>query len=122
MHLFYREVYSLIEQLKQLQDIDTKLQDINELLGDLPERVEELDEQESRLIQSIDNNLSRIKTLEIELSKIGVRSSDVNNKIEKLKDQLFLVTNNKQYHAIMNEIDHLKEENKLIDDQTLEMM
>ena len=112
----------MIEQLKQLQDIDTKLQDINELLGDLPERVEELDEQESRLIQSIDNNRSRLKTLEIELSKIGVRSSDVYDKIEKLKDQLFLVTNNKQYDAIMNEIDHLKEENKLIDDQTLEMM
>tara|TARA_A100001011_G_scaffold7665_1_gene8767 strand:- start:2639 stop:3373 length:735 start_codon:yes stop_codon:yes gene_type:complete len=122
VHLFYREDFNLIEQLKQLQDIDTKLQDINELLGDLPEKVEELDEQESRLIKSIDENLNRSKTLELELSKIDVRNSEINNKIEKSKDQLFLVTNNKQYDAIMNEIDHLKEENKQIENQTLEMM
>ena len=122
MHLFYREDFNLIEQLIQLQDIDTKLQDISELLGDLPEKVGELDEQETRLNQSIDDNRSRLKKLELELSKIDVRDSEVNGKIEKLKDQLFLVTNNKQYDAIMNEIDHFKEENKLIEKQTLEMM
>ena len=112
----------MIEQLIELQDIDTKLQDISELLGDLPEKVDELDQQESRLNDTINDNLNRMKELEIELSKLEGRNIDNTSKIEKLKDQLFLVTNNKQYDAIMNEIDHHKEENKLIEKQIIELM
>ena len=102
----------MIEQLIELQDIDTKLQDISELLGDLPEKVDELDQQESRLNDTINDNLNRMKELEIELSKLEGRNLDNTSKIEKLKDQLFLVTNNKQYDALTNEIEHLKEQKK----------
>ena len=40
--------------------------------------------------------------------------SDLSGKIDKLKDQLFLVTNNKQYDALMAEIDHLKEKKQVL--------
>ena len=39
-------------------------------------------------------------------------NSDIQGRIDKLTDQLFLVTNNKQYDALTNEIEHLKEQKK----------
>ena len=49
------------------------------------------------------------QNLEAEISDPKI-NSEIQEKTDKLKDQLFLVTNNKQYDALMNEIDHLKEE------------
>jgi hypothetical protein len=44
------------------------------------------------------------------MHKRDVSIAQINDKINKFKDQLFLVTNNKQYDALMLEIDHLKEQ------------
>ena len=40
-------------------------------------------------------------------------SKTIQEKIDKLTDQLFLVTNNKQYDALTLEIDHLKEKKEI---------
>ncbi len=99
-----------MEKLIELQSIDTKLRDLNDLLGDLPSKVEELNLQEDNLKTSILTKKERLKEIELETNKLELKNSSFDEKIDKLKDQLFLVTNNKQYDALMNEIDHLKEE------------
>ena len=109
-----------MEQLIRLQNIDTKLKDLNDLLGDLPSKVEDLNNQEESTKDSITSKKSRSKELNVEINKTELDVSALIGKIDKLKDQLFLVTNNKQYDALMTEIDHLKEkrtgsENKLIE-------
>ena len=111
---------SVIQQIVVLQQIDSQLQDIAELLGDLPGKVNELKEEESALIQSVQDGKSRIKELELELNKLDGQMTDYKSKIDKYKDQLFLVTNNKQYDALQNEIDHLKSELDEIEIQCLE--
>ena len=99
-----------MEKLIELQGIDTKLRDLNDLLGDLPSRVEELDQQEESIKNSLVEQKDRLKELEVEMHKRDVIIAQINDKINKFKDQLFLVTNNKQYDALMLEIDHLKEQ------------
>jgi predicted nucleic acid-binding Zn-ribbon protein len=99
-----------MENLIELQNIDTKLRDLNDLLGDLPSKVEELNTQEEDLQTSIVTKKERLKKIGVETHKLEVKNSGFDDKIGKLKDQLFLVTNNKQYDALMNEIDHLKTE------------
>ncbi len=110
MHFFYDEEMTLIHKLVELQTIDTKLKDINDLLGDLPSRVKELDQQEDTIKANLEKDQTRLKELEVKLHRAEVRIAEINDKINKYKDQLFLVTNNKQYDALMHEIDHLKEE------------
>jgi len=44
---------SIIQQIVELQNIDSNLQEISELLGDLPIKVEELKNQEDSLVQSV---------------------------------------------------------------------
>ena len=99
-----------ITHLVELQDIDSRLDDLNGLLGDLPKMVEELNEQESRLISKLKEDKTRLKEINLSLKKSETANSEIQEKINKLTDQLFLVTNNKQYDALTNEIDHFKEQ------------
>ena len=111
-----------MEQLIRLQNIDTKLKDLNDLLGDLPSKVEDLNNQEESTKDSITSKKSRSKELDVEINKTELDVSDLIGKIDKLKDQLFLVTNNKQYDALMTEIDHLKEKRTDSEDKLIELM
>ncbi len=111
-----------MEQLIRLQDIDTKLKDLNDLLGDLPSKVEDLNKQEQSIKSSIVDKKSRSKELDVEINKKELDVSQISEKIDKLKDQLFLVTNNKQYDALMAEIDHLKAQKTNFENELIELM
>lgn len=111
-----------MEKLIELQGIDTKLKDLNDLLGDLPTKVDQLNQQEETIKNSLGEKKERLKELEVESKKREVRIAEVNDKVNKLKDQLFLVTTNKQYDALMHEIDHLKEERSVFETESLSFM
>ena len=101
-----------IARLIQLQDIDSQLEDLNSLLGDLPKMVDELNEKENSLKDRVEEDKVSLKEINLNSSKSEKVNSDIQEKINKLTDQLFLVTNNKQYDALTNEIEHLKEQKK----------
>ena len=108
-----------MEKLIELQGIDTKLRDLNDLLGDLPSKVEVLNQQEESIKNSLNENKKRLKELEVMVHKREVEIAQVDEKISKLKDQLFLVTNNKQYDALMTEMDHFKEKKSTFESETI---
>ena len=110
----------VIQRIVALQKIDSQLQDIAELLGDLPVKVDGLKNEESTLIKSVEDGKARIKELGLEISKFDGQMMDIRVKIEKHKDQLFLLTTNKQYDALQHEIDHLKAGLDDIEIKTLE--
>ena len=101
-----------IARLVELQDIDSQLEDLNDLLGDLPKMVDELNERENSLKDRVEADKVSLKGINLNSSKSEKVNSDIQEKINKLTDQLFLVTNNKQYDALTNEIEHLKEQKK----------
>ncbi|RZP24577.1 hypothetical protein EVA24_01635 [bacterium] len=101
-----------ITRLVELQDIDSQLEDLNSLLGDLPKMVDELNEKENSLKDRVEADKVSLKAINLNSSKSEKVNSGIQEKINKLTDQLFLVTNNKQYDALTNEIEHLKEQKK----------
>ena len=98
-----------VTQLVELQAVDTQLQDLNELLGDLPKKVNKLRLEEESLIKAVDEGNNRLKEIELALKKAEHHMAEIKQKIDKLKDQLSLVTSNKQYDALTQEIDYLKQ-------------
>ena len=98
-----------VTQLVELQAVDTQLQDLNELLGDLPKKVKKLRLEEESLIKAVDEGNNRLKEIELALNKAEHHMAEIKQKIDKLKDQLSLVTSNKQYDALTQEIDYLKQ-------------
>ncbi len=111
-----------IHHLVELQKIDLELMELTDLLGDLPEKVNQLVSEEKTLLEEIENGKARLKDISVELHKADVDVQEATEKIDKLKDQLFLVTSNKQYDALMQEIDFLKEELNRFETVDLELM
>ena len=106
--------------LIELQDVDTQLRDINELLGDLPKKVDKLRSQEEELLNDVEKGKGRLKEIELSLNKAEHKMADLKQKIDKLKDQLSLVTSNKQYDALTQEIEYIKEELDVVELKDLE--
>ena len=109
-----------IAHLIELQEIDSQLEDLNSLLGDLPKMVDDLNVQENSLASKIEEDKTRSKNINLSLNKSETANKTIQGKIDKLTDQLFLVTNNKQYDALTLEIDHLKEKKEDHESQILE--
>ena len=81
-----------VTQLVELQAVDTQLQDLNEILGDLPKKVDKLRQEEESLINAVDKGNNRLKEIELSLNKAEHHMAEIKQKIDKLKDQLSLVT------------------------------
>ena len=105
-----------IARLIELQDIDSQLEDLNSLLGDLPKMVDELNKRENKLKDKIEADKNSLKEINLNTNKSETISAEMQEKINKLTDQLFLVKNNKQYDALTNEIEHLKNQKKECED------
>lgn len=108
-----------ISHLIELQEIDSQLDDLNSFLGDLPKMVDDLNSQEHSLITKVEEDKKRSKDINLSLNKSESANKTIQEKIDKLTDQLFLVTNNKQYDALTIEIDHLKEKKENHESQIL---
>ena len=97
-----------LEQLIQLQEIDQRLQDIRETMGDLPGTVETQELEVASLQSENELKQERVTQIEKDIRHHETEIADFTAKLTKYKEQLFLVTSNKEYEAISQEIDHMK--------------
>ena len=97
-----------LNQLIELQEIDSRLNEINESKGNLPEKV--LEQEKELDVYKSENDIKDARLQEIEHTsrKHNAEVEDFNVKLTKYKDQLYLVTSNKEYDALNTEIDNMK--------------
>ena len=109
-----------IRKLSELQCIDSKINSIEKSRGNLPYIVEELRNE----IGTVQNEVSELEKTGTELTEAIKESKNMveNSKIllEKYKNQRNMVTNNKEYEALIKEIDYresvvLEEEERIRD-------
>ena len=99
---------SQLKNLILLQNVDSKIIKINSIIGDLPQRIELKEKSINDLTLEVQHKNSRIEELEKEVRKLNADNQDSQTKLDKYKDQLFLVKSNKEYDALNEEIDYLK--------------
>ena len=97
-----------LKQLIELQKIDSRLLQIEESKGDLPRTVEKLNMQLDIARDQEQSRKDRVFEIDSKIRKETSLIDDNNVKLEKFKEQLYLVKSNKEYDALSMEIDHLK--------------
>ncbi len=97
-----------LKHLIRLNNLDLKIMEITSMTGDLPDRVKLKEKAISDLSLVIENKEGRIEELEKEIRKLNMDNQDSQVKLDKHKEQLFLVKSNKEYDALNEEIDYLK--------------
>ncbi len=92
----------------ELQDIDDQLAIIESKKGSLPQRVEKLETSADELSTELTEAESTLAEYQKELHGIEGSLMDGREKLKKYQDQLYLVTTNREYDALTNEIETVK--------------
>ena len=104
-----------------LHKIDIRLQEIEEEKGDLPEIIKEQKDEIEGLNSEILESNSKVSELEKEKSNGSISLVDHESKLGKYNKQMDSVRNNKEYDALLIEIDHVKKENNELTDRIIKI-
>jgi len=108
--------------LIQLQEIDTKIRSYNEQKNHLPEMLAALDRKRAANKVNLDNAIEALQTAQ---KNKRDRDQDLDagiQKVEKLKARTSEIKTNKEYQALLKEIETAEQENKTIEDEILVLM
>ena len=100
-----------VKSIISLHKIDTRLQEIQDEKGGLPEIINDQIEKSEELKNKIQHSEEEIKLLNKDKSACASSIEDFNNNLDKHNKLMDKVKNNKEYDALLLEIDHLKKEN-----------
>lgn len=96
---------NLIENLKELQRIDSELKFIGDLRGSLPYQVDMLRKELQDVKDTYTDKKQQLEQTKTEIKLTQIEIEDLKKKKEKYQAQLYEVTNNKEYDAVTSEID-----------------
>ncbi len=115
-------MHEQINTLVILQRIDTQTGHLESRINDVSNRIAKLDEELNQFEQAITNEESLISELK---KKYRDYESDVqinNSRVNKIQAKLRSVKTNKEYQALLKEIEDGETKNSVIEDQMLECL
>jgi len=105
-----------------LQDIERKLADLQKQIADVPNKVIALQEQREQLNRSHEERLTHRHELARQMRSFEGELDVGRAKLAKLKDQLMSVKTNKEYTAMLHEIQAAEAQIRAIEDKILDNM
>jgi len=108
--------------LIQLQEMDTRIRSLAERKNRLPELLASLDRRRAAGTEGLDKAKEALQTAQ---KNKRDRDQDLEagaQKVEKLKARTSEIKNNKEYQALLKEIETGEQENKAIEDEILVLM
>lgn len=95
--------------LLMIQSIDTKFDNIGREKEETPEEIEKLKEGLDLLDNAVEQNLSTVEELKKERRKVERELEEIDLKLKKSKLRLNEVKSNREYQAVLKEIEDLKD-------------
>jgi hypothetical protein len=105
--------------LIKLANYDARLDAISKRLAEIPDSLNEFNQQIKNLEQEIKETQDNIKILETKKRKAEHEIEDLQKKLEKYKQQIFEVKSNREYSAMMAEIDTAQEQISALEEEFL---
>jgi len=102
------------ELIINLHKIDKRLDAIHESKGELPSLISKKEKQLEDIKNSILISNTKIKDLTNNKTSFDLNMNEHKDLIEKYNKQIFQVKSNKEYDALLKEIDHIEEKNKVL--------
>lgn len=99
----------VLQQLANLQYIDSRIDEIRQLRGDLPEEVLDIETNINRYEAKIGRLEEEFDSLKAEKKKLEVDMETSHDKTKKYEEQQLTVRNNREYDALTKEIEAQKQ-------------
>jgi uncharacterized protein len=111
-----------LDLLWELQEIDLDLQNIQEGRARYPKDLERLDEKHQIEKERIQKEKEKVELLEKERRKKEGNLSLEQEKVKRTEGRMFEVKTNKEYQALLNEIETTKQANSREEEEILRLM
>jgi len=111
-----------LELLWELQKIDLSLKNMSEERDRYPKEVKKLDENQNMERERIQKDREKIELLEKERRRKEGHLNTEQEKIKRAEGRMFDVKTNKEYQALLSEIDGIKEANSREEEEILQVM
>ena len=117
-----RPLRDQLELLWELQKIDLSLKSMSEERDRYPKEVKKLDENQNMERERIQKERGKIELLEKERRRKEGHLNTEQEKIKRAEGRMFDVKTNKEYQALLSEIDGIKEANSREEEEILQVM
>ncbi len=111
-----------LQRVRQLQEVDLQLQDLRDRLDQVPQQVSELDravEENRRVLEEAD---AIVEEQRREQRHTENEVGSLREQLSRYKTQLMEVKTNKEYQAVLHEIETMERRIEAKEDQILELM
>jgi uncharacterized protein len=109
------KLYNLFLLDQQLKGLTSRLDSATGRLTRQKKKIDQLNQQKKELGD-------QSKQLQVQASVFEKQSNDINTRVETLRNQMNSVKTNKEYSALLLEVNTLKAEKSKVEDQALEFM
>ncbi len=99
----------ILQNLANLQYIDSKIDELKRMRGDLPEEILDIETDVSRLDAHLSRTKAELKELTLEKKNLELEIEDSIGLVQKYEDQQMTVRNNREYDALTKEIEAQKQ-------------
>jgi predicted nucleic acid-binding Zn-ribbon protein len=111
-----------LNQLVELQKLDSQLLQLESLKGDLPHQVDHLKQEVDETRKSYEEKVQKLKAYQREKGIVEMEIKALEGKQKKYQTQLFEVKTNREYDAVTHEIESVKSETEKKESRLLELM
>ena len=111
-----------VRNLVALQDVELKIASLQKQISDVPVKIQSLQAELDRLKQEHDREVARSQELAKQRRTLEGGVDMLRTKLSKLKDQQSAVKTNKEYTAILHEIQMAEEQIRGEEDKILDIM
>lgn len=108
--------------LVKLQSIDSAKKKINSMLSKVDDKIKKLDLELEASRAAVEKSETALEALRKKYRHIETELNMNTPRIEKSKEKLRAVKNNKEYQSLLKEIDDLKNQNSAMEDDMLECL
>ncbi len=112
----------VIELLLKVQGIDLMIGKIKAEHDTIPGQLEELNNSVGELEEAIEEQEAELKNIKVAIREAESKMSLLNEMEKKYKQQLTSVKTNREYSALLTEIEGVKKEKEELDDSAIEKM
>jgi len=111
-----------MEYLQKLQDIDAQIYKLNAEKESKPEEIKEIEDSLSQKQSGMKEAEENLKNLQVKHKEKEMELGSKEEGVKKLQSQLYQLKTNKEYSAMLHEIEGHKADNSLLEEEIIGLM
>jgi hypothetical protein len=112
----------ILDLLIEIQRADEEIRDTQSAIQNIPVKIEQYETEIDQATETLADHQERIQQIRKAYTMKEGDIAENESKIVKLNTQTFAVKTNEEYRALINEIGFLKNENKKIEDEMMNLL